>query len=106
LCESAVEKGIDANGMDGKTYQIKSRIIKQNNSTLCSSSFDLRNINDHFDFLVGVFFEAETLEVIGIVKIPYKTVKNSGNQTNSTFRYRWNDQARADKSTEVLFWKK
>jgi hypothetical protein len=72
---------------------------------LRSTSFDLTNINDHFDFLVGVFFEAETFEVIGIIKIPYETVMDRGNQTKSTFRYRWNEKARADKSTEMLFWK-
>lgn len=106
LCESAVEKGIDAiDEKTGETYQVKSRIIKRGNTDLRSTSFDIKNINDHFDYLVGVFLEAETFEVIGLVKIPYEVVKANGNQTSSTFRYRWNDAARADDKVERLFWR-
>ena len=105
LSESGVEKGFDAIDKDGFTYQVKSRIISHANRSNKNTSFDIKNINYKFDYLICLFFEAESFEVIGIVKIPYETVKDLGSPTKTTFRFRWNKKNSENSRGETLFWK-
>jgi hypothetical protein len=100
LSDSGVEKGIDAKDAQGKTYQIKSRIVSDLSSP---TSFDLGDPGFRFDYLVGVFFSPE-LEVLGVLRIPYDVVIGLGSQTASTFRLYWRGPSSMDSRMERLFW--
>jgi hypothetical protein len=86
LSESTVEKGVDAKGPDGRTYQIKSRIV---GGLSHPTSFDISDPSFRFDYLVGVHFGL-SLEVLGVVRVPYEAVMELSSQTASTFRFYWN----------------
>ncbi len=101
LSESTIEKGIDAVDADGRTYQIKSRMVSDLSS---GTSFDLSDPRFRFDYLAAVFFDLE-LEVLGILRIPYEVVIELGSQTKSTFRLYWRGESSLDSRMERLFWK-
>jgi hypothetical protein len=71
LAESTIQKGYDATDRKGRTYQIKSRIV---DSLAKNTSFDWRDINHRFDFLIGVFF-SRSFEVLQIIRVPYEVGK-------------------------------
>lgn len=100
LSESSVEKGLDAKDQQGKTYQIKSRIVSDLSSR---TSFDLSDPELRFDYLVAVFFNPE-LDVLGVLRIPYEVVIELGSQTASTFRLYWRGPSSLDSRMERLFW--
>ena len=56
LANSSVEKGFDAIDKNGFTYQIKSRIIANLNRNNRNTSFDIKNMNFKFDYLIFLFF--------------------------------------------------
>ena len=85
LSENPVEPGFDATDPEGKTYQIKSRIVEDLSQP---TSFDFGAIEAKFDYLVGVFFDP-SFEVLQMVCVPYEAVKELGSPTASTFRFRW-----------------
>lgn len=101
LSESAVEKGVDATGPEGETYQIKSRVVP---ALSARTSFDLSDPDFLFDYLVAVFFNPE-LEVLGMLRIPRGVVIELGSQTRSTFRLYWRGESSLDTRMERLFWK-
>ena len=76
LAASTVEKGIDATDKDGRTYQIKSRIVKSLNQ---NTSFDFVDISTSFDTLVSVFF-SPTFELLGLMRDPFEFVSELGAQ--------------------------
>lgn len=86
LAENTVQKGFDAYDDNQKTYQIKSRQVKTLQS---NTSFDIKDINNPFDFLICVFFD-KNLDVLDILIIPRELVLNQKKDldTNS-FRFRW-----------------
>ena len=86
LADSNVQKGYDATDDDGKTYQIKSRIVSDLSQY---TSFDIKNIDFDFDFLICVFFNP-TLEIIKLLNVPRKVVIELGTQNELSFRLRWN----------------
>ena len=92
LMPSAVHKAYDAVDKNGKTYQIKSRLVKSLND---NTSFDLQSIDSHFDYLVGVFL-SHSFDLLAIIQVPYEVVKELGTQTKSNFRFRWNKQVSKD----------
>ncbi|RMG60710.1 MAG: hypothetical protein D6715_14820 [Calditrichaeota bacterium] len=100
LEQSQTEKAIDARDERGRTYQIKSRIVK---NLTQNTSFDLRTIDDRFDFLVPVFFN-KSFEVLAMLKVPYEVVRELGYQTSSTFRFRWNSKVATDERIEKIIW--
>jgi len=100
LSESSVEKGLDAEDSQGRTYQIKSRIVSNLSSP---TSFDLNNPKFRFDYLVAVFFSPE-FEVLGILRVPHDVVMELGSQTSSTFRLYWRGTSTLDSRMERLFW--
>ena len=100
LSDSSVEKGLDAKDFEGKTYQIKSRIVSDLSS---ATSFDLRDPDFRFDYLLAVFFDSD-LEVLGVLRIPYEVVIELGSQTASTFRLYWRGASSLDSRMERLFW--
>ena len=100
LEESTVHKGIDAVDNEGKTYQIKSRIVKTLSQ---NTSFDIQNIDFKFDYLIPVFFN-KSFEILAILKIPYDVVKELGTQTQSSFRFRWNKKVAEDKRIIKIIW--
>ncbi len=101
LSESSVEKGIDAKDAEGRTYQVKSRMVSNLSS---GTSFDLSDPRFRFDYLVAVFFDPK-LEVLGILRIPYEVVIELGSQTKSTFRLYWRGESSLDNRIERLFWR-
>ena len=101
LSESSVEKGVDAKDSQGRTYQIKSRIVSDLSSP---TSFDFSNQKFRFDYLVAVFFSPE-FDVLGILRVPYDVVMELGSQTSSTFRLYWRGMSSLDSRMEQLFWR-
>ena len=95
-----MEKGLDAKDSQGKTYQIKSRIVSDLSSR---TSFDLGNPEFRFDYLVAVFFNPG-FDVLGILRVPYDVVIELGSQTSSTFRLYWKGMSSLDNRMERLIW--
>ena len=91
LSESTIQKGYDATDISGNTYQIKSRVVETLNH---NTSFDIKNIDFEFDYLVCVFF-SPNLKLLKLLKIPYKVVVQLGIQNQSSFRLRWNVKTRS-----------
>ncbi len=96
LSENPVERGFDATDPEGKTYQIKARVVSD---LYAPTSFDFREIETRFDYLVGVFFDP-SFEVLEMVRVPYEVVKELGSPTASTFRFRWNKSNAQDRRVE------
>ena len=80
LSESTIQKGYDATDDEGKTYQVKSRMVYAADQ---QTSFDFQNLDHKFDFLIAVFFNKD-LDVIKIIKVPYEAVLENAvkNKTN------------------------
>ena len=87
LAKSLVNKDYDAADSHGKTYQIKTRVVKSRNS---ATSFDFRNDLGEFDYLVVVLLGEETLEPLFITKIPRQFVKTHIYKNKDNYRFRWN----------------
>jgi hypothetical protein len=85
LSESSIQKGFDAVDADGKTYQIKSRMVY---ATDQNTSFDFQSLDHKFDYLIGVFFSKD-LGVIKIIKVPYKAVLEHTVKNKTNYRFRW-----------------
>lgn len=90
LSESTIEKGIDGTDNSGNTYQIKSRMVEKATD---NTSFDIQNISFPFSFLICVFF-SKNLQVLKILKIPYKTVLELCVKNKNNSRLRWNKETR------------
>jgi len=101
LVQSTVQKAYDAVDDVGKTYQIKSRLVE---SLSQNTSFDLRSIDSYFDYLVCVFLSPK-LDLLAIIRVPYKVVRELGIQTKTTFRFRWNKQVSKDPRIEWIWTK-
>ncbi len=84
---------------NGKTYQIKSRIVKPSN---LHTSFDFKNIDVEFDYLLGLFF-SHTFDLLGIIHVPYEVVRRLGNPTKTDFRFRWNTKMAKNSGIEKWF---
>jgi hypothetical protein len=100
LTSSKVQKGFDATDTQGRTYQIKSRIVR---SLGQNTSFDFANIEEPFDYLVCVFF-SPTFELLGIARLAYTVVYELGTQNVNGFRFRWNKRTSTDGHVEKLAW--
>jgi hypothetical protein len=100
LSESSVEKGLDAKDSQGRTNQIKSRIVLDLSGR---TSFDFSNPKIRFDYLVAVFF-SPAYDVWRILRVPYDVVIELGSQTSSTFRLYWKGMSSLDSRMERLFW--
>ncbi|OGN25938.1 MAG: hypothetical protein A3B17_01355 [Candidatus Yanofskybacteria bacterium RIFCSPLOWO2_01_FULL_45_72] len=87
LAKSLVNKDYDATDLQGRTYQIKTRVIKSKNS---ATSFDFRNDLGEFDYLIVVLLGEETLEPFFITKIPRQFVKRHIYKNRKNYRFRWN----------------
>lgn len=100
LTDSTVEKGFDAVDSRGRKYQVKSRVVKDLQR---NTSFDIADIENQFDFLVGVFF-SQDFQLLGIIKVPYDIVKELGSQTTKRFSFRWSKKVAEDDRIEKLLW--
>lgn len=98
LSESTIQKGYDAIDKEGRTYQIKSRIVV---GLTMNTSFDISDISSHFDFLIGVFF-SHSLEVLQIIRVPYEAVTEMCKENRDNFRFRWNKTTMVDPRVERL----
>lgn len=86
LSTNSVQKGFDAYDSNQKTYQIKSRQVRTIQS---NTSFDIKDINNLFDFLICVFFD-KNLVVLDILIIPSEIVLHEKKDSESkSFRFRW-----------------
>ncbi len=85
LSESTTQKGFDASDAEGKTYQIKSRMVYAKEQP---ASFDFKNFEHRFDYLIGVLFNKE-LELIGMIKVPFLKVVEHSVQNKNNYRFRW-----------------
>jgi hypothetical protein len=99
LSESTIEKAFDAVDAEGTTYQIKSRIVESLGS---NTSFDFSDIEAHFDYLIGVFFD-RSFNVMGMIKVPYEVVRELGNQTTRSFNFRWNRKTADDPRVKSIY---
>lgn len=101
LCSNPGEKDIDATDTEGRTYQIKSRIVYSLNDT---TSFDMKADKLRFDYLVGVFFSPE-LKVIGIIRVTRELIEELGSRTGEKdIRFRWNTNLQKHPEIEKLYW--
>ena len=98
LAKNTIQKGYDAADGEGRTYQIKSRIV---DSLLKNTAFDMADVNHRFDFLIGVFF-SRSLEVLEIIQVPYAAVVEMCKENKSSFRFRWNKATVADPRVKRL----
>ena len=85
LSESTIQKGYDAVDSDGKTYQVKSRMVY---ATDQQTSFDFTSLDHKFDYLIAVFFSKD-LDVIKIIKVPYEAVLEHAVKNKTNYRFRW-----------------
>lgn len=92
LAANTVEKGFDATDREGRTYQIKARLVQSLDET---TSFDFKSMPASFDYLVCVFL-SHTLELLGIACVPYQVVRELGKQNENSFRFRWNKRTASD----------
>ena len=99
LVSSGSQRGYDAVDSQGRTYQIKSRMVPSINKT---TSFDFQNIDFRFDYLIGVFLSTE-FELLGIIRVAYDSVREMGSQTTTTFRFRWNRKVAGDPRVEWVW---
>ena len=97
-----VQKGYDAKDDLGNTYQIKSRIVK---SLYKNTSFDFRDIDLKFDYLLCVFL-SPAFDLLAIACVPYKVVQELGTQTTTSFRFRWNKKTAKDSRIKWVFMNK
>lgn len=85
LSDSGVQAGYDAIDANGKTYQVKTRIVKNTSS---ATSFDMR-LNPHpFDYLVGVFV-ANDCELLGVIRVAASEVTTRSALNRDSRRLRW-----------------
>jgi len=85
LSESTIQKGYDATDDEGKTYQVKSRMVYAADQ---QTSFDFQSLDHKFDFLIAVFFN-KGLDVIKIIKVPYEAVLENAVKNKTNYRFRW-----------------
>jgi uncharacterized protein YqgQ len=85
LSESTIQKGYDATDDEGKTYQVKSRMVY---SVDQQTSFDFQSLDHKFDFLIAVFFNKD-LDLIKIIKVPYEAVLENAIKNKKNYRFRW-----------------
>jgi hypothetical protein len=85
LSESTIQKGYDATDDEGKTYQVKSRMVYAADQ---QTSFDFQSLDHKFDFLIAVFFNKD-LDVIKIIKVPYEAVLKNAVKNKTNYRFRW-----------------
>jgi hypothetical protein len=100
LAESTVQKGYDAVNRKGQTYQIKSRTVKNLKQ---NTSFDITDIHNRFDYLIGVFF-SKTLDLLGIIRVPYDAVVEMCRRNKNRNSFRWNKSVWSDSRIERLYW--
>jgi len=97
--KSGVQPGYDATDEQGQKYQIKTRLIHDIDS---ATSFDLHEMNQGFDFLLGVLLSKE-VELLAIVKIPYAEVSSRANKNLTSYRLRWTKANWKASWVEVLY---
>jgi hypothetical protein len=100
LAPRTVQTAWDAKDAQGRTYQIKSRIVR---SLTQNTSFDFGTIENPFDYLVCVFL-SPTFELLGVVRVPYAVVREMGTQNAKSFRFRWNQRTSQDERVEKIVW--
>lgn len=96
---SGVQKGYDATDIDGRTYQVKVRIVKNLSTT---TSFDFKAFAHPFDYLVGVFL-VPPFDVLAVVRVPFSEVVKHAATTRDGPRLRWNATTSAEPWVEYLY---
>ncbi len=102
LAPSSVQRDYDGTDSEGRTYQVKSRIVQRLDRD--TTSFDFRRGELSFHYLLCVFF-SPTLELMGMVRIPCDAVRSLCSRTQSDLRFRWNKRSAGDPRMERLVWR-
>ena len=99
IAASGVQKGFDATDLAGKTYQVKARIV---NSLEQATSFDVKDPDHPFDYLLGVFLTPSS-EVLGVVRVPYAEFLKHASVNRGGRRLRWTRAALNSPWAEFLY---
>jgi hypothetical protein len=98
LAASGVQRGFDATDGRGRTYQIKSRIVRCPRER---TSFDFRDLRGPFDHLICVFFSPE-FEVLRAVRVPRAVVRALARQNRGRVSFRWSGKTAGDRRIVAL----
>jgi hypothetical protein len=100
LARSTVQAGWDAKDRQGRTYQVKSRVVPGIPST---TAFHFHRPLPKFDFLVCVFFDND-LDLLALVKVPRSAVVDIVRDNKRGLRFRWNHRVADDPRIEKVIW--
>jgi hypothetical protein len=101
LSDNPVQATFDAWDGDGKTYQIKSRVVSRVGQ---NTSFDFEDLNDEFDYFAGVLFN-KSYELVGLIRAPFQVVKDLSRKNLRRVKFRLNKEMLSDPRVEKLIWK-
>jgi hypothetical protein len=87
LVSNTVNKGYDAFDEEGRTYQVKSRRVKNVNEP---TSFDFKDVGE-FDFLVIVFLVRNCCRPLSLYRLPRRYVLD---HLSKNRRFRWHRMVR------------
>ena len=99
LAESGVGAGYDATDPEGRTYQIKTRLVDR---TDAATSFDFRDLDHPFDFLLGVLL-TRAGELVAVVRIPLAEVAARARWNRRSCRLRWTKASFEASWVQVLY---
>lgn len=99
LATSGVQAGFDATDADGKTYQIKTRIVRDVNA---ATSFDIKETSQRFDYLIGVLL-SPSCDLLGLLRVPVDEVVKRAARNQGTRRLRWTRNCWDQSWVEVLY---
>jgi hypothetical protein len=100
LAENTVQKGYDAMDAEGNRYQVKSRLVS---SLTEISSFNMKNADEEFDYLICVFFSRD-MDLLGVIQVAHEDVKRLGHLNQNSFRFRWNKRVANDPRIKRVYW--
>lgn len=90
----------DAIDDEGRTYQIKSRTVPTANT---HTSFDSRDLQRPFDFLICVLFQRDTGILLAVVQTDYETAMKYERKGKN--RISWRKEMRDDSRVKRLYWR-
>jgi hypothetical protein len=99
LSPNAVQAGFDATDAAGKTYQVKTRMVPDQNA---ATSFDMKAPAHSFDYLLGVFV-SPACDILGLIRVTAKEVARRASRNKGSRRLRWTRDCWDADWVEVLY---
>jgi hypothetical protein len=99
LSSNAVEPGFDATDAAGRTYQVKTRIVSDQNA---ATSFDMKDPGHAFDYLLGVFV-SPGCDILGVIRVSASEVTIRSSKNKGSRRLRWTRDCWDADWVEVLY---